>query len=52
MITETIIDFARKLNIQTVAEFVADENVYNYLKGLPLDSLQGYLFGEPKADLV
>ncbi len=52
VITETIIDFARKLNIQTVAEFVADENVYNYLKALPLDSLQGYLFGEPKADLV
>ncbi len=52
VITETILDFAQKLNIQTIAEFVSDEEVYNYVKNLPVDSLQGYLFGEPKADLL
>lgn len=52
VITETILDFAGKLNIQTVAEFVADEEVYNYVKNLSVDSLQGYLFGEPLADLL
>jgi diguanylate cyclase (GGDEF)-like protein/PAS domain S-box-containing protein len=51
VITETIIDFARKLNIQTVAEFVSDEAVFEYVKTLPLDSLQGYLFGLPEPEL-
>jgi EAL domain-containing protein (putative c-di-GMP-specific phosphodiesterase class I) len=52
VITETIVDFARKLGIQTVAEFVSDEAVYSYVKDLGLDSLQGYMFGEPKPDLI
>lgn len=52
VITETIIDFARKLGIKTVAEFVSDPTVYGYVKNLNLDSLQGYLFGEPEAELI
>ena len=52
VITETIVDFARKLGIKTVAEFVSDEAVYSYVKDLGLDSLQGYMFGEPKPDLI
>lgn len=51
VIADTIIDFARKLNIQTVAEFVSDQAVYDYMKKLPVDSLQGYWFGEPKPTL-
>ncbi|WP_051678530.1 bifunctional diguanylate cyclase/phosphodiesterase [Thiomicrospira pelophila] len=52
VITETIINFARKLNIQTVAEFVADESIYDYVKHLEIDNLQGYLFGKPENHLL
>ena len=52
VITDTILDFAKKLNIQTVAEFVSDEAVYDYVKNLEVDSLQGYLFGQPRAELL
>ncbi|MCX6074711.1 MAG: EAL domain-containing protein [Campylobacterales bacterium] len=52
IITKTIIDFASQLGIQSVAEFVCDENVYNYLKQLPISHFQGYYFGEPNAMMV
>lgn len=48
IITKTIIDFASQLGIKTVAEFVHNEEVHNYLKHLPLNHLQGYYFGEPQ----
>ncbi|HQS66214.1 MAG TPA: EAL domain-containing protein [Sulfuricurvum sp.] len=47
IITKTIIDFANQLNIKTVAEFVHNESVNNYLKNLSLSHLQGYFYGEP-----
>ncbi|MDD5211218.1 MAG: EAL domain-containing protein [Sulfuricurvum sp.] len=47
IITRTIIDFATQLNIKTVAEFVHNDSVNNYLKNLPLSHLQGYYYGEP-----
>jgi EAL domain-containing protein (putative c-di-GMP-specific phosphodiesterase class I) len=51
LITETIIEFATRLNIKTVAEFVCCEEVYNYLKPFKLDSMQGYYFGEPSSSM-
>jgi len=51
VIAKTIIDFASQLNIQTIAEFVCSEDVYNYVKYLPLTHLQGYYFGEPVAKM-
>lgn len=51
IITKTIIDFASQLGIETVAEFVHNEDVHNYLKHLPLNHLQGYYFGEPKPSI-
>ena len=47
IITKTIIDFSSQLNIKTVAEFVHNESVNNYLKNLSLSHLQGYFYGEP-----
>lgn len=47
IITKTIIDFASKLNIETVAEFVHSQSIHNYLQTLSLTNLQGYYFGEP-----
>lgn len=47
IITKTIIDFANQLNIKTVAEFVHNESVNNYLQNLSISHLQGYFYGEP-----
>lgn len=52
IITETIIDFASKLGIKTIAEFVADEAIYRCLEGLSIDAYQGYYFGEPVQHIV
>lgn len=48
MMVETIAEFARKLGIQTVAEFVQNEDVYRTLQQLPIDFLQGYHIDEPR----
>jgi diguanylate cyclase (GGDEF)-like protein len=51
MITQTIVEFAKKMNIQTVAEFVYSKNVFDKVVELNVDFAQGYYFGEP-AELV
>lgn len=48
IITETIIDFASKLGVRTVAEFVTDEAIYRCLEKLSIGAYQGYYFGEPQ----
>jgi len=48
VITRTIIDFAKQLNIKTVAEFVHSDSVLAKVKELGIDYSQGYLLGEPK----
>lgn len=48
MVTETIIDFARKMNIQTIAEFVHSQSVFDVVKELGIDFAQGYFFGKPQ----
>jgi diguanylate cyclase (GGDEF)-like protein len=48
MIVETIIDFARKAGIKTVAEFVSDEEIFNAVKKLGIDYAQGYYTGKPE----
>lgn len=47
IITKTIVDFASQLGIETVAEFVWSEEVYEYLQHLSIGGLQGYHFAEP-----
>jgi EAL domain-containing protein (putative c-di-GMP-specific phosphodiesterase class I)/DNA-binding NarL/FixJ family response regulator len=44
---ETIVTFAQKQNIQTIAEYVEDENIYNTICELGVDYSQGYYFGKP-----
>ncbi|MDD2357562.1 MAG: EAL domain-containing protein [Thiovulaceae bacterium] len=48
MITQTIVEFAKKLKIHTVAEFVYSKNIFEKVKELDVDFAQGYYFGEPK----
>ncbi|HQS65861.1 MAG TPA: EAL domain-containing protein [Sulfuricurvum sp.] len=51
-VVKTIVDFAKRTGIKTIAEFVSDEDIYNVVKTLDIDYSQGYYFGEPKANLV
>jgi len=48
LIVETIVEFARKLGIKTVAEFVSDENILDITKNTGIDYAQGYHIGKPK----
>jgi len=47
ILTEGIVNFARKLNMQTVAEFVHSDSVQRRVKDLGIDYSQGYFIGEP-----
>lgn len=47
-IVETIISFAQKNNIKTIAEFVSDEEIFNTIKEMGVDYSQGYYFGAPE----
>ncbi len=47
IIVETIVNFTKRVNIKTVAEFVASEEILDKVKNLNIDFSQGYLLGEP-----
>lgn len=51
LITQTIVDFAKKMNIQTVAEFVYSKNIFDKVVELDVDFAQGYYFGEPSENI-
>ena len=48
MITETIVDFAKKFGIKTIAEFVYSQSVFEKVNTLNVDYAQGYHFGKPE----
>lgn len=48
-VVETIVLFAKKQNIQTIAEFVENENIFNVLTEIGIDYSQGYYFGKPQS---
>ena len=52
IIVQTIVDFARKLGVKTIAEFVHDEVVYTTVKELNIDRSQGFFLAEPSPYLV
>jgi PAS domain S-box-containing protein/diguanylate cyclase (GGDEF)-like protein len=47
-VVETIVAFAQKNSMLTIAEFVADEEISCACIALGIDFLQGYYFSEPK----
>ena len=47
-LVETIVVFAKKQGIKTIAEFVENENIYNILTNLGVDYSQGFYFGKPE----
>ena len=50
-VTKTIVAFAKELGVETIAEFVAEEEIYNKIKDLNIDYSQGYYFSEPKESI-
>lgn len=48
IVVSTIVDFAKKMGVKTIAEFVENESIYNKVKELGIDYSQGYYFSEPK----
>ncbi len=51
IIVQSIVDFANKSGIKTIAEHVENEEVYEMVKKLGIDYTQGYLLGEPSSEL-
>lgn len=47
IIVRTISNIAKEFNVKTVAEFVANEEIYNKVKELNIDYSQGYYFDKP-----
>ncbi len=45
----TIIDFAKRLGFKTIAEFVSNKEIFEKVKELGIDYVQGYYIGEPKS---
>ncbi len=47
IIVETIVGFAKLLNIYTIAEFISSQEVYDVVKEIGVDYAQGYHIGKP-----
>lgn len=48
-IVKNIVNMAKELNAQTVAEYIHSKEVYTIIRDLEVDFLQGFYLGEPKA---
>lgn len=47
VIVEMLSDFAKKMGIKTIAEFVSKESISQKLIDMGIDESQGFLYGEP-----
>lgn len=52
IIVQSIVDFAKKSSIKTIAEHVETIEVYEMVKELGIDYSQGYLLGKPSLTLT
>jgi len=50
-LVKAIVFFSKELGIQTVAEYVHSEEVFNAALGLDIDLFQGYYFGAPQREI-
>lgn len=51
LITRTLVDFARRLGMETIAEYVDSQAVLDKVVALGVDYSQGFFLGEPGPDL-
>ena len=49
ILVKTIVNFAKELNILTIAEYVENKRVYEIVTEIGVDYSQGYYFSEPTA---
>ncbi len=49
-ITKTIVEFAKSLNLKTIAEFVENKEIFEIVKELDCNFSQGYYFAPPLDD--
>jgi len=52
IIVQTIIFYAKRSGLKTIAEYVHDKETYNVVKELGVDYVQGYYFYEPLKDIL
>ena len=45
---KSIVTFAKEQNLQTVAEYIENESIFNIIRDLGVDFSQGYYFGKPE----
>ena len=50
-IAKLIVDFAKKMGIKTIAEFVYSEEVFRKVQSLDIDYSQGFYFSEPRKNI-
>jgi len=51
IVVETIVGFAKKLSIKTIAEFVHSKEVFDKVVEMGIDYSQGYYISEPKPNI-
>lgn len=49
---KSIVALAKELKVNTVAEFVEDEDILKFLKDIEVDYAQGYYIGKPSPELL
>jgi PAS domain S-box-containing protein len=47
VLVKTIVNFAKELNILTIAEYVENSTIYEIVKEIGIDYSQGYFFSQP-----
>ncbi len=47
IMVQSIIHFAQKINVRTIAEYVSNETIHSIVSGLGVDYSQGYFIGKP-----
>ncbi|SFV70167.1 diguanylate cyclase/phosphodiesterase (GGDEF & EAL domains) with PAS/PAC sensor(s) [hydrothermal vent metagenome] len=52
IVVETIVNFAKKLNLITIAEFVHNQAVLEKVKSFDIERVQGFYLGEPAKEKI
>ena len=52
IISQTIVDFAQKLGVKTVAEYVHSKKIFDIVSQMKIDYAQGYYIGKPSPRLI
>lgn len=51
IVAKTLVDFARQLGIETIAEFVDSQEILDKVTAMGIDYSQGYFLGKPESTL-